>query len=67
MTSGEIKESRKIFKKDIVQPFRDKQLSKEYVKAYPEKVKQMIKEGNITEEEVKKAKPVWDLDYYKEE
>jgi hypothetical protein len=65
ITTDQIKEDRKIFKSDLTQPFRDGHLAREFVKAYPEKVKQMIDEGHITEEEVKKSKDVWDLDYYK--
>lgn len=66
ITTESIKEDRKIFKSDIVQPFRNGSLSKEYVDAYPEKVKQMIQEGHITESEVKEAKNVWsENEYYK--
>jgi hypothetical protein len=67
VTTSQIKEDRKIFKTDIVQPFRDSNLSKEFVEAYPDKVKQMVKEGHVTEREVKESRPVWDLEYYKKE
>lgn len=66
VTTDQIKEDRKIFQEDILQPFRDGQLSKEYVDTRPERVKEMIKEGHITEQEVKEAKDVWiENDYYK--
>jgi len=68
MTSQEIKEGRKIYEDDIVQPFHDGQLSKEYTKLHPERIQTMIKEGNVTPEEVKTAKNVWDgNNYYKKE
>jgi hypothetical protein len=68
ITTESIKEDRKIFKKDITQPFRNGSLSKEYVDAYPEKTKQMIQEGHITEIEAKEAKNVWtESEYYKRE
>jgi ribosome-binding protein aMBF1 (putative translation factor) len=66
VTTSQIKEDRKIFKSDIVQPFRDSNLSREFVEAYPDKVKQMVTEGHITEREVKESKAVWGLDYYKQ-
>src|SRR3984957_1556884 len=59
LTTDAIKNDRKEFRKDIVQPFRNGQLSKEYVESVGTKY---IK---VTDEEVKAAKPVWDdLDYY---
>ena len=67
ITTDAIREDRKVFKKDLTQPFRDGHLAKEYVEAYPERVKKMIEEKHITKEEVKKAKDVWGLDYYKKE
>lgn len=67
ITTEAIKEDRKIFKKDLTQPFKDGNLAKEYIEAYPDRVKEMVKESHITEEEVKKAKNIWDLDYYKKE
>ena len=67
VTTEQIREDRKIFKKDLYQPFRGGELSKEYVKAHPDSVKQMVAEGNVTKEEVKGAKRVWGLDYYKKE
>lgn len=67
ITTDQIKEDRKIYENDIVQPFNDGHLSKEYVEAHPERVGQMLKEGNITVKEINEAKPVWDLGYYKKD
>src|ERR1700722_6864590 len=59
LTTDAIENDRKEFKKDIMQPFRNGQLSKEYVESVGTKY---IK---VTDEEVKNAKNVWsDLDYY---
>jgi len=67
VTTNKIKDDRKKYGDDILQPFRDGEISKEYIKKYPDKVKTMIKEGNITTQEVKTAKNIWsDLKYYKE-
>lgn len=67
VTTDQIKEDRKIFENDIVQPFNDGHLSKEYVEAHPERIGQMLKEGNVTVKEVNEAKEVWGLGYYKKE
>lgn len=59
LTTDTIKNDRKEFRPDIRQPFRNGQLSKEYVQ------EQGTKYIQVTDEEVKNAKPVWDdLDYY---
>lgn len=67
ITTDQIKEDRRYYKKDLLQPFRDGHLSKEFVKAYPQKTKQMIEEGHITESDIDNMQNVWELDYYKEE
>jgi hypothetical protein len=68
VTTNQILEDRKIFKSDLLQPFRDGHLSKEFVKAYPEKTKQMIEEGNITESDIDNMQNVWtENEYYKED
>ena len=54
-----IKENRKKYAKDIIQPFRGDEFSKEFATHYPEATNKMIKEGNISKEKVKKAKNVW--------
>lgn len=56
-TSESIKEDRKRFQKDILQPFRAGELSAEYIKAYG------TKGINVTKEEVKKAIPTTDSYY----
>lgn len=49
-----IVEERKQFKKEITQPFRGGEVSKEFVDFYPQKAKKMF-----TEKEIKRAKNVW--------
>ena len=49
-----IKEDRRKHFGELVQPYRDGKLSKEYVDTYPNKAKKMAKDG-----EIKKAKDVW--------
>ena len=58
-TSQNIKDERKKYFKSTLQKYRDGQLSKEFIVAYPERAQAMIKEGIHTEKEVKQAKPVW--------
>jgi hypothetical protein len=59
-----IKEERVEYRNQTVQPFRNGQLSKEYVELYGTKYIE------VTQEEVKNAKYVWDRDlpgdYYKQ-
>jgi hypothetical protein len=59
-TSEQIKEARKVYKKDIIQPYRDGVLSKEYLEQYG------TKGIKPSEEDIKNAKYVWnDGEYYK--
>ena len=58
-TTDEIKDGRKKYEKELLQPFREGQLSKEYADAYPEQTKGMVKEGILTEKQVRRAKNVW--------
>ena len=68
ITTEGIREDRKKYSDDIIQSWRDSHLSKEYVKKYPDRVKKMVEEGNVTQGEVNSAKNVWDdLHYYKDE
>ena len=53
-TTSSIKEGRKEYYKDIVQPFRGNEVSKEFIDLYPNKAKTMF-----TEKEIRKAKSVW--------
>lgn len=63
-TTDSIREQRKKYSKDLLQPFRSGEVSKEYLDAYPEAKSGMIKEGIITETQAKKAKNVWGKDIY---
>jgi len=58
-TSDDIKEGRKAHFKSTVQKYRDGQLSKEFIEAYPERAEAMITEGIHTKKEIKNAKNVW--------
>ena len=58
-TSQEIKEGRKQYKDEIIQPFRSGEVSKEYIDKYG------YQRLGITKEEADKAKNVWsDSEYY---
>ena len=59
VTTQKVKDERKQYRNDMVQPFRSGELSKEYVDLYPNQVKGMLKDGTITKDQVKKAKEVW--------
>ena len=58
-TSKNIKEGRKEYFKSTIQRYRNGQLSKEFVEAYPERAKSMVEQGIHTEKEIKQAKNVW--------
>jgi uncharacterized C2H2 Zn-finger protein len=58
-TTDEIKQGRKKYRKELLQPFRQGEVSKEYLDAYPDKKEGMIKEGIITQQQADKAKEVW--------
>jgi len=60
-TSQNIKEERKQFAKDILQPFREGHVSKEYVEAYG------TKHIDVSKNEIKNLKNVWlEEKYYNE-
>jgi hypothetical protein len=60
-TTADIKDQRKAYSKDIVQPFRKGDLSKEYIEQYG------TKGIKVNSKEVKKARKVWqDTNYYKD-
>ena len=60
-TSADIKEQRKAHSKEILQPYRAGELSKEYLDEYG------TKSIKASEEEIKKASYTWNDDkYYKE-
>jgi len=58
-TSDEIKEGRRKYGKSILQKYREGELSKEFLTAYPERRDAMIEKGIITKEQAKSAKNVW--------
>ena len=59
MVPDSVKEERKKFVTDQIQSHRQGEMSREFVEAYPEQVKGMLKEGVVTHEDVKKSKYVW--------
>lgn len=62
-TSESIKNQRKEFHNDILQPHRKGQLSKEWVKVYGKK---QAKKRGFSDKEINEAKNVWtDLTFYK--
>lgn len=60
ITTDAIKDSRKAYKDDIVQPYREGVLSKEYIDQHGTST---IK---ASPEEIQNARNVWDADYYKD-
>lgn len=52
-------EQRKQHRKNLTQPYRDGAFSAEFKEYFPDKAKQMVKEGVITQKQYDKAKPVW--------
>ena len=54
-----IKDERQKYKKDLIQPYREGEFSKEFKEAYPSQTAGMIKEGVITKKQAKEAKNVW--------
>lgn len=59
-----IKDGRKQYAKELLQPFREGEVSKEYLDAYPKQAMGMVKEGVITQRQHDNAKPVWGKDIY---
>ncbi len=60
--TDEMIEEGKRYACDSVQPFRQGELSREFVELYPDRVKKMIKDGAVTSKEVKNSKDVWRKD-----
>lgn len=54
LVPDEIKESRKKYAKDILQPHREGYASREYIEAYPDRAKDIF-----TDKERRTAKNVW--------
>jgi hypothetical protein len=55
-----IKEERKAYQKDLIQPYRQGEFSKEFKEAYPEQSKGMVESGTVSKKQYKDAKNVWD-------
>lgn len=58
-TTQEIKDGRKTHFKSLTQPFRNGEISREFVEAFPEQVKKMITESSVSIDQVNNAKYVW--------
>lgn len=58
-TPDRILEDRKKHEKDVLQPYRDGEFSKEFRDEYPDVAKDMVKEGVITKQQHDSAKDVW--------
>lgn len=58
-TKSRIQDQRREHRKFLTQPFRDGQVSKEYLDYYPGQKEKMIKEGIITKKQADNAKEVW--------
>ena len=56
---SKLKEQQEIHKKDLIQPFREDKLSKEFVDEYPDQVNKMIDNKAITKKEANNAEEVW--------
>jgi len=57
-----IKDERVEFANDQIQSHRGGELSREFLEAHPKRAKELLNNGVITKEEVKKAKNVWQGD-----
>ena len=58
-TTEDIKDGRKLYARELTQPYRDGQFSKEYRDFYPKQARGMVKEGVITQKQHDNAKRVW--------
>ena len=54
-----INEQRRTHRKELTQPYRQGEFSKEYKDYYPEQSRKMVKEGAITQKQHDNAKKVW--------
>lgn len=57
-----VHEERVTYANDQIQSHRGGELSREFLEAHPQRAKQMLKDGVITKEDVKKSKNVWGRD-----
>lgn len=62
MVPQRIKDERVTYANDQLQSHRGGELSREFLEAYPNQAKKMLRAGAISKEEVKKAKYVWNKD-----
>lgn len=60
--SEQLPDLRRQHRKELLQPYRQGEFSKEYKDAYPEQAKQMVKDKVITKKQYDKAKNVWGRD-----
>ena len=52
-------QQRKEHRTALLQPWRQGEISKEFLDAYPDQKRSMIKDGVITEKQAQNAKEVW--------
>lgn len=57
-----IHDDRVTYANDQIQSHRGGELSREFLEAHPKRAKEMLKNGVITKEQVKKSKRVWGND-----
>ncbi len=57
--TDEMRADRYKYRNDMIQPYREGQLSQEFVHTYPDQTKKMIESGTITRQQADNAKPVW--------
>lgn len=62
MIPESMKEERKKYANDMLQSHRQGELSREFLEAHPQRAKQMLRDGAITKEEIKKSRYVWGKD-----
>lgn len=54
-----IKDEREKYGADQVQSHRQGEFSREFAEIYPERTREMIKAGVVTQDEVRNSRPVW--------
>ena len=57
-----VQEARRKHRKELLQPYREGQFSQEFKEAYPDKSRDMVKQGVISKKQYKNAKKVWGND-----
>lgn len=56
------KENRVKYAGDTIQQWRQGELSREFIKRHPKRIKEQIEKGSLTPQQVKKSKNVWSMD-----